>query len=84
MSNGFDINDDGQYKALVIQQLSTLMERTEGLPKLKEEHAVMQDQVAVIQDDMKDARKWENIKLFVIIPLVTALHAIARKFGANI
>lgn len=84
MSNGFDINDEGQYKALVIQQLSTLMERTEGLSKLKAEHAVALDQIAEIQADAKDAKRWENIKLFVVVPLIAAAHAVARAFGANI
>lgn len=33
------------------------------------------------EEDAKEARKWENIKLFMVLPIVAALHTIAVKLN---
>ncbi len=41
----------------------------------------MKVRVSQIEDDAKDARKWENIKLYAILPLTVGLHSLATKIG---
>lgn len=86
MANGFtfEFSDQTQVNAYVLAQLSLLVDRTTGLAELKSEHAVLKQEISDIQDDMKSAKKWENIKLFIVVPLVAALHAVARALGANV
>ena len=41
----------------------------------------MKARVTQIEDDAKDARKWENIKVYAVLPLAVGLNAIASKLG---
>ncbi len=41
----------------------------------------MKARVTQIEEDAKDARKWENIKLYAILPLTVGLHSLATKIG---
>jgi len=34
-----------------------------------------------VEQDVEDAKKWENIKLFMILPISAGLHAIATRIG---
>lgn len=87
MANGngvnFDISDDSQFRAFCVQQFGVLMERTAGLSELKTEHAVMKQEIADIQTDMKDAKKWENIKM-AVGPVMVFLHGLVRALGFHI
>ena len=37
--------------------------------------------VSQIESDAKDARKWENIKLYAVLPITVGLHTLATKIG---
>lgn len=37
--------------------------------------------VSQIEEDAKEARKWENIKLYTILPVTVGLHSLATKIG---
>jgi len=41
----------------------------------------MKVRVSQIEKDADDARKWENYKIYAILPLAAGLHAIATKIG---
>jgi len=34
-----------------------------------------------VEKDVDDAKTWENIKLFMILPVTAGLHALASKIG---
>ena len=34
-----------------------------------------------VEKEVVDAKKWENIKIFAILPIVSGLHVIASKIG---
>lgn len=41
----------------------------------------MKTRVTAMEQEMKDARYWENVKLFAILPITATLHTIATKIG---
>jgi hypothetical protein len=76
----FDISDDAQFKTFVVQQFGILGERTRGLPELKENMPVLQQEVADIREDMKSDKFWGNVKSYSGIVGV-AIHVAAHKLG---
>lgn len=59
-----------------------IMEKlTEFHSEFTEFRGEMKVRVHHIEDDMKDAKKWENYKVYAILPLAAGLHAIAHKLG---
>ena len=85
MPNGinFDISDDAQFKAFVVQQFGILAERTEGIKELKKDVPVLQLEVKDIREDMKDDKFWSNVRGYSG-PVLVGLHIVARKLGINI
>jgi hypothetical protein len=41
----------------------------------------MKARIANVEGDVKESQKWENIKLFMILPISAGLHTIAAKIG---
>ena len=53
------------------------------LKTLQLEHEVVKSDIITIKDEMKDAKKWENIKM-VVGPVMVVLHSIARGLGIHV
>jgi len=34
-----------------------------------------------VEEEVANAKKWENIKIFMVLPVVAGLHAVATKIG---
>lgn len=85
MPNGinFNISDDSEFKAYVVQQFGILAERTEGLAGIKTAVPVLQTEVKEIKDDMERKEFWHNVKSYSG-PVLVGLHIIAKKLGLNI
>jgi hypothetical protein len=41
----------------------------------------MKARIQNVEDDIEDARKWENYKIFMVLPISAALHTVAAKIG---
>jgi hypothetical protein len=79
----FDISDDQQFRQYCVQQFTKLDERTSGLSELREQHAVLKQEVSDIRQDMKDEKFWGNVKI-AIAPLLVVLHGLGRALGLHI
>lgn len=49
--------------------------------EFREFRGEMKARVDNIEKDADDARKWENYKIYAILPITVGLHAIATKLG---
>jgi hypothetical protein len=88
MPNGlnYDYSDENEFKAFLIQSLTTLQENTKDLPDIKTEIKkipLLEQDVIQIKTDMKDDKFWGNVKA-ASGPVMVALHIAAKKIGINI
>lgn len=59
-----------------------IMEKlTELHGEFREFRGAMTVRVKNIEEDAKDARKWENYKIYMVLPVTAALHELARHLG---
>ena len=66
---------------MAIDNDALMQKLTELHGDFREFRGEMKIRVSAIEDDAKEAKKWENIKLFTILPVVAGLHGIATKIG---
>jgi len=79
----FDISDDNQFRMYCVQQFGILADRTKGLEQIKVDVPLLKQELADVQEDIKDEKFWNNVKAYSG-PILVGLHVVARKIGINI